>query len=139
MSLATPTPIGTRLPKLIEKSCSLCDKQIHKSVDCYSRPNNAHMKSGCKAFHKALFVTPSPPATSTITINYCQKIGHAEKQCYNKKNAEGKLCDYIMVLLVVTDLGLLTKGPKHDFINKTFIADSGETCHVYVLLATFCN
>jgi hypothetical protein len=33
-------------------------------------------------------------------------------------------------LLVVTEHGLLTKDPKVDFTNNTFIADLGEDCHM---------
>jgi hypothetical protein len=35
-----------KLPKQINKSGSVCGKQGHKSVDCYSRPENAHKKPG---------------------------------------------------------------------------------------------
>jgi hypothetical protein len=35
-----------KFPKQFKKNCSLCGKQGHKSVDCYSRPENAHKKPG---------------------------------------------------------------------------------------------
>jgi hypothetical protein len=33
-------------------------------------------------------------------------------------------------MLVVTDHGLLSKGPHNDFTNITFCGDSGATCHM---------
>jgi hypothetical protein len=33
-------------------------------------------------------------------------------------------------MVMVTDHGLLTKGPSHTFTNNTFNAYSGGTCHI---------
>jgi hypothetical protein len=42
-------------------------------------------------------------------------------------------------MFVVTTHWLLTIGPKHNFTNKTFIADSGEACHLCVSLEVMLN
>jgi hypothetical protein len=49
MLVATPPPEGKKFPKHFKQSCSLCGKQGHKSVDLYSRPENAHKRPGFKA------------------------------------------------------------------------------------------
>jgi hypothetical protein len=70
MLLAT-TPPKKKFTKPFKKDCSLCGKQGHKSVDCYTRPENAHKNPHNKAPNKAL-VTEGPP-----TCTYCKKTGHA--------------------------------------------------------------
>jgi hypothetical protein len=53
-----------------------------------------------------------------------------EKECYKMKKIEVYSIDYVDVMLLVTEYGLLTKRPHHVFTENTFIADSGPTCHV---------
>jgi hypothetical protein len=125
MLVATQPPEGKTFPNQFKKSSSLFGKQGRKSVDCYSRPENAHKKPGFSANKKALTTTTPTPVK---TCNYRHRTGHLEKQRF-KKNAEGKTNDQDAVLFMVTEHGFLTKGPSHTFPNKTFIANSGATCH----------
>jgi hypothetical protein len=67
MLVATPPPKVNEFPKQFKKSCSLCGKQGHKSVDCYSIPENAQKKPGFKANEKALTTTEPNPASHSIT------------------------------------------------------------------------
>jgi hypothetical protein len=74
-----------KFTKQFKKNCSLCGKQGHKSPDCYSRPENAHKKSGYKP--AALTAAPLIPK-SDITCHFCNKKGHTEKKCFKKKREE---------------------------------------------------
>jgi hypothetical protein len=74
MLVTTPRPEGKKFHKKFMKSSSLCGKQGNKSVNCYSRPENAHKKPGFKANQKALTITTPTPARNSITCNYCQKL-----------------------------------------------------------------
>jgi hypothetical protein len=103
-----------------KKSCSLCGRQGHKSVNCFSRLENAHKKPGFKAIEKAL-TTTAPTSKSCLTCTYCQKPGHAEKRCYKKKNDEGKTNDKAAVMFMVTEHEILTKAPSHTLTNNTFL------------------
>jgi hypothetical protein len=78
--VTTPPPKGKQFPKQFKKSCSFCGKQGHKSVDCFSRPENAHKKPGLIANEKAL-TTTAPTSKSSLTCTYYQKPGHTEKRC----------------------------------------------------------
>jgi hypothetical protein len=122
MLAATPPPKGKKFPKQFKKSCFLCGKQGHKFVNCYSRPENVHNKPGFKTNEKVTYYH--------YTILQQQKSGHSENQCYKKKNAKGNSNDQVAVMFMVTEHGLLTKGPSHNFNNNTFIADLGATCHM---------
>jgi hypothetical protein len=82
-----------------------------------------------KANEKALTNT-DPPARSSFSCSYCQNTGHTEKQCFKKKNSEGKSDDKLAVIFIITEHGFLTKGQSHTFTNNTVIADSGATCHM---------
>jgi hypothetical protein len=93
MLVDTPPPKGKKFPKQLKKSCSLCGKQGHKSVNCFSRPENANKKPGFKANEKALTTTTPTPARTSITCTHCKKTGHSEKQCYKKKKAGEKSND----------------------------------------------
>jgi hypothetical protein len=130
MLVATPPPEGKKIPKHFKKSCILSGKQGHKSVDCYSRIENAQKNPGIKANKNAVPNTTPTPARNFIICTYCQKTGHSKKHCFKKKNAEGKSNDKVAVLFMVTEHGFLTIGPSHNFTNNTFIADSGATCHM---------
>jgi hypothetical protein len=68
MLLATQPPKGNTFPKQFKKSCSLCGKQGHKSIDCFSRPENAHKKPGFKLNEKAL--TTTTPTSKNVTHLY---------------------------------------------------------------------
>jgi hypothetical protein len=59
MLVDTPPPKGKRVPIQFKKSCCLCGKHGHKSVDCYSRPDNAHKKPGYKANNQLQQELPS--------------------------------------------------------------------------------
>jgi hypothetical protein len=48
-----------------------------------------------------------------------------------KKHLEGQSNEQIAVMFMVTERGLLTKGPSHIFTKNTFFADSGATCHMH--------
>jgi hypothetical protein len=74
-----------KFPTQFKKNCSLCGKQGHKSVDCYSRSENAHKKPGYAA--AALTTTSSTPKAD-IACHYCHKKGHTEKQCFKKKRED---------------------------------------------------
>jgi hypothetical protein len=130
MLVATLTPKGKSFTEQFKKNYSLCGKHGHISAECYSRPRNTHNKPGYDASEKALAVTTSPPALSSITCNYCQKFEHTEKQCYKMKNKEGQSNDLVNVMLVFTEHGLLTKVTNQIFTNNTYIADSGATCQM---------
>jgi hypothetical protein len=78
------SPTNKKFTKPFKKDCSLCGKQGHKSVDCYTRPENAHKNPRNKANQKVL-VTASP-TRSTISCTYCQKTGHTEENCFKKRN-----------------------------------------------------
>jgi hypothetical protein len=103
-------------------------KEGHKSLDCYTRPENAHKNPRNKAAHKAL-VAASPPKL-TITCSYCKKTGHAKKHCYKKRNDQNKIDDHAHVMLFLTEHSLFTKAGHNPFSPNTFIADSGATCHM---------
>jgi cobalamin biosynthesis Co2+ chelatase CbiK len=64
------TTTKKKFPKQFKKNCSLCGKEGHKSVDCYSNPENVHKKPGYKA--AALTTTSSTPKVD-ITCHYCNK------------------------------------------------------------------
>jgi hypothetical protein len=117
-----------KFTKPFNKDCSLCGKQGHKSVDCYTRPENAHKNPHNKVGNKAL-VTASPPR-STSTCTYCQKTGHTEKQFYNKRNEQNKIDEHAQVMLFLTENSLFTKNATTTFSPNTFISDSGATCHM---------
>jgi cobalamin biosynthesis Co2+ chelatase CbiK len=119
------TTTKKKLHKQFKKKCCLCGKQGHKSVDCYSRPENAHKKHGYKA--AALTTTSSTPKAD-ITCQYCHKKGHTEKQCFKKKR-EDKV-KQVNVMLMALDHSLLSKGINTSFTSNTCIADSGATCHM---------
>jgi hypothetical protein len=101
MLVATTPPKGKVFPKQFKKSCSLCGKQRHNSVDCFSRPENAHKKPGFMSNEKAL-TTTAPTSKSSLTCTYCQKPDHKEKRCYKKKNDEGISNDKVAVMFMVT-------------------------------------
>jgi hypothetical protein len=86
--VATPPPKGKKFPKQFMKSCSLCGKQGHRSLDCFSRPENAQKKPGFMFNEKALTIT-APTSRPSPTCTHCQKTGHTEKRCFKKKNDEG--------------------------------------------------
>jgi cobalamin biosynthesis Co2+ chelatase CbiK len=81
-SVMLMTTTKKKFPKQFKKNCSLCGKQEHKSIDCYSRPENAPKNPGYTA--AALTTTSSTPRAD-ITCHYCHKKGHTEKQCLKKK------------------------------------------------------
>jgi hypothetical protein len=51
-------------------------------------------------------------------------------QCFKNITAEGYSNYQFAVMFMVTQHGLLIKGPSQTFTNNTFIADSGATCHM---------
>jgi hypothetical protein len=129
MLLATgTTPTKNKFTKPFKKDCSLCGKQGHKSVDCYTRPENAHNYPHRKATNKAL-VTAGPPQ-STLTCTYCKKTGHAEKICYKRRSDQNQIDEHAQVMLFLTEHRLFTKNTTTTFSPNTFIADSGATCHM---------
>jgi hypothetical protein len=67
------TSTKKKLPKQFKKNCSLCGKQGHKSIECYSRTENAHKKPGYTAAAHTT-TTPSTPRAE-ITCHYCHKKG----------------------------------------------------------------
>jgi hypothetical protein len=95
------TTTKKKFPKQFEKNCSSCGKQEHKSVDCYSRPENAHKKPGYTA--AALTTTSSPPKAD-ITCHYCHKKGHTQKQCFKKKREEKDKKVNVMLMAAIHSL-----------------------------------
>jgi hypothetical protein len=128
--VATLQPMGKHFPTQFKKSCILCSKEGHKSVECYLRPENEHKNPGLNATEKALPTTATTSARNPNTCTYFQKNGCTQMLCFKKKNAEGKSNDQVAVLFIVTEHGIITKGHSHTFTNSTAIADSGATCHV---------
>jgi hypothetical protein len=114
-----------KFPKQFRKNFSLCGKQCHKSVDCYSRPENAHKKPGYKA---AALITTSSTTKSDITCHCCNKKGHTEKQRFKKKREEKD--EKVNVMLMAIEHILLNKGMNNSFTSNSFIAKSGATCHM---------
>jgi hypothetical protein len=76
------SPTTKKFTKPFKKDCSLCGKQGHKSVDCYTCPENTHKNPRNKANPKAL-VAASPPG-STISCTYCQNTGHTETKLFQQ-------------------------------------------------------
>jgi hypothetical protein len=117
-----------KFTKPFKKDCSLCGKQGHKSVDCYTHPEKAHKNPRNKVNQKALVTTS--PTRSTISCTYCQKTGHTEKNCFKKRNDQNKPVDHAHVVLFLTEHSLFTKKIPTTFSPNTFIANSGATCHM---------
>jgi hypothetical protein len=127
--LATGTsPTKKKFTKPFKKDCSLFGKIGHKSVDCYTRPENSHKNPRNKANQMALVTTS--PARSTISCTYCQKTGHTEKHCFKKRNEQNKSDDHAHVVLFLTEHSLFTKNITTTFSPNTVIADSRATCHM---------
>jgi hypothetical protein len=101
-------PTKKKFTKPFKKDCSLCGEQGHKSVDCYTRPENAHKNPRNKVIQQA-FVATSPPRY-TISCTYCKKTGHAEKNCFKKRNDQNKSDDHAHVVLFLTEHSLFTKN-----------------------------
>jgi hypothetical protein len=127
--LATTTPpTKKKFTKSFKKDCSLCGKQGHKSVDCYTRPENAYKNSRNKVNQQALVATS--PQRSTISCTYCKKTGHTEKKCFKERNDQNKADDPAHVVLFLTEHSLFTNNIPTTFSPNTFIDDSGATCHM---------
>jgi hypothetical protein len=85
MLLTTGTsPTEKKFTQPFKKDCSLFGKQGHKSVECYTRPENAHKNPHNQATNKPLG-TAGPPR-SPLSCTYCKKTGHAEKNCYSTQD-----------------------------------------------------
>jgi hypothetical protein len=125
------TPTTKKFTMPFTKDCSLCGKQGHKSMDSYTRAENAHNNPYNKATNKAL-VTAGPPR-STLPCTSCKRTGHAEKNCYKKRNDQNKIEEHAQVILFFTEHSLFTNNATTTFTPNTYIADSGAkrtTCAV---------
>jgi hypothetical protein len=90
-------------------------------VDCYTRPENAHKNPRNKVNQQALVATS--PTRSTISCTYCQKTGHTENNCLEKRNDQNKSDDHAHVVLFLTEHSLFTKNIPKTFSPNTFIAE----------------
>jgi hypothetical protein len=107
MLLTSGNSPSKKFTKPFKKDCSLCGKQGHKSVDCYSRLENAHKNPHNKAVTKALVAASSP--RSTVTCTYLQKTGHTVKQCYKNRNNQNNIDEHALVMLFLTEHSIFTK------------------------------
>ena len=61
-----------KIKKQYKKDCSLCGRQGHKAIDCFSRPENAHKRSSSRpTTSKSL---PNSPIRAIIAFQDSFKI-----------------------------------------------------------------
>jgi hypothetical protein len=107
--VATPPPKGKRFAKQCKKGCILCGKQGHKSVECYSRSENAHKEQGFKANEKAhITTTPTPARTPSPARKLDIQRSSVSRSKMRKENEMMKLVLCLWSLNMVITLSRTT-------------------------------